>query len=102
MLEKTVLDDLRIHLMNRIAYAGYTVGSMNETAPIEKAAILEDGRVSIEFVIGGALGSGEMVTEVRLYDASDVLLARKPENITRDLGLGGIYYRFYFRIEEVM
>lgn len=101
MLEKTVLDDLRVHLMHRIAYAGYTVGGMTETAPIENAAVLEDGRVSVEFVIGAALGSGEMVTEVRLYDANDVLLARKAENITRNLGLGGIYYRFYFRIEEV-
>lgn len=101
MLTKTVLDDLSNRLKDRIAYARYTVSGVDKTAPIEKSAILEDGRVSVEFVIGAALGNGETVTDVRLYDANDELLAYKEESIARDMSLGGIYYRFYFRIEEV-
>lgn len=101
MLTQAALTGLREHFMNRVAYAQYTVNDRNETARIESASILADGRISISLIIAAALDSSETVTEVRLYDASDVLLAQKPENISREIAQDGIYYRFFFRIEEV-
>ena len=101
MLTEAALTGLREHFMNRVAYAQYTVNEREETSKIESASILADGRVSISLIIAAALDRSEIVSEVRLYDANDVLLAQKPETITREMAQDGIYYRFFFRIEEV-
>lgn len=100
MISQTALTELREHFKKRIGHAEYTVNSMVETARIESASILADGRVAISFIIGPALDAGETVTEVRLYDVDGEIFASKSVNIARGMGNAGIYFLYYFRIEE--
>ena len=101
MLTHHALTGLREYLMNRIAYAQYMVNGIYHKARIESAAIMNDGRISVSLIIAASISGGALVKEVSLYDAQDICLASKAENIMHTPSMGGIYYRFFFRIEEV-
>lgn len=101
MLTLEAMTGLREHLKNRIAYAQYTVAGSVQKTRIETAEILSDGRISVFLIIDAAQTSGEVVTDISLYDSDDVLLVQKAENIIQDPSMGGIYYHFFFSIEEV-
>lgn len=101
MLTHEALTGLREYLMNRIAYAQYTVSGRVQTARIESAAIVGDGRISVSVILDPAQAPDEVVTDISLYDADGVQLAHKAENIVQEPSMGGIYYRFFFLIEEI-
>lgn len=100
MLSEFALNSIRTHLKNSIAYAKYRVGSTYYQADIEDAAILDDGRVSITFIIDHTVAGDITVTEVQLYDSSGNLWASKAESILRQAVQEGILYRFSFTITE--
>ena len=100
MLTHEAITGIREYFMNRIAYAKYTVAGQAHTTRIESAAIIEDGRITVSLIVNNA-NAGDTVTEVCLYDANDILLVHKAETVAHEPNMGGIYYRFFFRIEEV-
>lgn len=100
MLTTHALDSLRKYLKNSIAYARYKVGNTYYDAEIQTAEVLNDGRVSITFVIDHTVAGNITVTEVQLYDRNGKMWANKAESITRRDAQEGVLYRFRFTIVE--
>lgn len=102
MFTTEFLADLRRYMRDKIAYAQYAAGETIMTADVESASILDDGRICVDFIIDTSIGAGKTISEIRLYDAQDILLAAKAETIACDSNLSSLYYRFYFTVEEVL
>lgn len=100
MLTSTALTSIRNHLKNNIAYAMYKVGSTYYRAEINDAELLNDGRISVTFIIDHTAQGNVTVTEVQLYDHNGVMWASKAESILRQDVQEGILYRFRFTITE--
>lgn len=100
MLTQNALQSMRKHLKDNIAYAMYKVGSTYYHADIEDMELLNDGRLSVTFIIDHTVAGNITVTEVQLYDHNGVLWASKSESIARKDVQEGILYRFYFTITE--
>ncbi len=99
MLTSEALDFLRNDFMNNIAYAKYKAGDTFTTVQITNASILEDGRISISFLIDH-VETDITVSEVQLFNEADVMLASKTESIALQAFSEGILYRFFIRINE--
>lgn len=100
MLTSNALNSLRNHLKNNIAYAMYKVGSTYYRAEIQTAEVLDDGRITVTFIIDHTVSGNITVKEVQLFDHNGMLWASKAENITRKDAQEGILYRFRFTITE--
>ena len=100
MLTQRALNSLRQRLLEMIARATYVTGGTVKDATIASSGMLDDGRASVSFLIESAEVSGEAVTLVCLYDSAGELLVEKAENIVRDPGMGSVYYRLFFSIDE--
>ena len=100
MLSANALTFLRSYFMGKISYAAYLVDETEYTTDIQTAVLQEDGRIEITVSLDHDAAEEITMTEVRLYDQDDVLLASKAENIVQNAGQEGILYRFTFTIEE--
>ena len=99
MVENGLLAALRDRLKSEIAYAIYVKNGTEHRTAAASAAVLSDGRVSCSFLLSTASDTRETVTEIRVYNAADVLLAKNNVSITNSLGVSGIYYRFFFTVK---
>lgn len=99
MLTNTVLTALKKYFTDNVAYAKFKVKNIYYQVPIRNTEILADGRIVFTFMIDQSV-AGNVITEVQLLDKNNILLASKPENITRKDVLDGIMYRFVITITE--
>ena len=102
MLTSEAITGLRQYLMDRIASARFTVNGREETVAIASKSIVSDGRISIAVILNTVESAEELITDISLYDADGIMLAWKEEHITQEPSMGGIYYRFFFLIDETV
>ena len=99
MVENGLLAALRDRLKSEIAYAIYVKNGTEHRTAAASSAVLKDGRVSCSFLLSTASDTRETITEIRIYNAADELLAKKAVSITNSIGVSGIYYRFFFTVK---
>lgn len=99
MVENGLLTALRDRLKSEIAYAIYVKNGTENRTAVTSAAVLSDGRVTCSFLLNTASDARETITEIRIYNGADELLARENVSITNNLGVSGIYYRFFFTVK---
>ena len=100
MLTENALAALKGALADGIDHARYKVGDVYHNAEIVESQVLEDGHVSIGFLIDHTLAGNLTVTEVQLVNAGGAVWASKAVSITRAAATEGILYRFRFAITE--
>jgi len=100
MLSTDALALLRTYLMGKLSYAAYVVDGTEFTTAIQSTVLQDDGRIEATFIIDHAVDETITVTEVRLYDQSNVLMASKAETISQNPGEESILYSFQFTITE--
>lgn len=101
MLTDEAIFSIRNHLKSIFAFARYKNGGTYYEADIFDAEVLLDGRVAVAFMINEEFPDTH-ITEVQLCGADGTILASKTENIVRSDMHEGIFYRFYFTVEEAV
>ena len=94
----TLLTHLRQQLINKVDHAQYRIGSTYTNAPINEKKINSDGTVTIGFYISASSGT---VTQCRLLDANNNVLATRAENIVLQSGASDVYYFFAYNVYEL-
>lgn len=99
-IDAVALNAVREFVRSNIAYAKYKVGSTYYRAEIIEKELLADGRISITFLIDHTVAGNITVTEVQLFNHSDVRWAYKAVSITRRDAQEGILYRCRFTVTQ--
>ena len=94
----TLLTHLRQQLINKVDHAQYRIGSTYTNAAINEKKINSDGTVTIGFYISASSGT---VTQCRLLDANNNVLATRTENIVLQSGASDVYYFFAYNVYEL-
>lgn len=94
----TLLTHLRQQLISKVDHAQYRIGSTYTNAAINEKKINSDGTVTIGFYISASSGT---VTQCRLLDANNNILATRTENIVLQSGASDVYYFFAYNVYEL-
>lgn len=101
-LDSAYLSEKRREIRDDISYARYKVGSTWYNAAIQSAAVLNDGRVEVTFIIDHTVSGNITVTGVELYNHGNVRIGSKAVSITRADATEGILYVCRFRLFQVI
>lgn len=101
-LDSRYLDGKRKQIGNDVAYARYKVGNTWYKADIQKAEVLNDGRVEVTFVIDHTVSGNITVTGVELYDHNGARIGSKTVSITRADATEGILYVCRFSLFQIV
>lgn len=93
-----LLNSLRQQLIDRIDHAQYKIGNAYTNVSINEKKINNNGTVNVGFYISA--GSGQTVTECRLLDSENNVLAAKSESIVMSASASAVYYFFTFNVYE--
>lgn len=101
-LDDSYLDLKRRQIGNDVVYARYKVGSTWYKADIEKAEVLNDGRVEVTFIIDHTVSGNITVTGIELYNRGGVRIGSKTVSITRADATEGILYVCRFSLFQII
>ncbi len=94
----TLLTHLRQQMVAKVDHAQYKIGNTYTNAPINEKKVNSNGTVTIGFYITATSGT---VTQCRLLDASNNVLASKTESIVLQTGASAVYYFFAYDLYEL-
>lgn len=93
----TLLTALKERLVSAVDHAQFKIGSTYTAAPIAEKRVNADGTVTIGFYIEASSGT---VTQCRLLDAQNAVLASRNESIVLQAG-EPVYYFFTYSVYEL-
>ena len=99
VVTNTLLASLRQQLIDKVDHAQFRIGSTYTNVVINEKKINSNGTVNVGFYINAS--SGQTVTQCRLLDSSNNVLASKSENIVMSQTASAIYYFFTFNVYEL-
>ena len=100
MLTSYAITMIRQYTGKLAAYATYCAGGKEHRVPVQSVAMEGDSDVSINVLIAPDGEENVTVTEVRLYDEQNQMVAQRDEDITIDPSMGGVLYRFRVKVKE--
>lgn len=97
-ITKTLLDELRYHLLNTVSYARYKIKSTWYRASIDTGSVRSNGTIHISFYIEAKDSVPSPATQFRLYDASGTMLVDRTETVEFTADLTRVLYQFRFEV----
>lgn len=99
VVTSTLLNGMRQQLIDSVDHAQFKIGSSYIDAPINEKKMNKNGTVNIGFYINA--NAGQTITQCRLLDKANNVLAVKSENISMSSTASAIYYFFTFNLYEL-
>lgn len=93
-----LMNGLRMHLKDRIAYGRYRIDGKWQRAELNSAEVRDNGSVHVSFYVRRADGSSSPADCFQLCAADGTVLAEKVENIAFAQYMDAILYRFRFGV----
>lgn len=93
-----LLNYLRQQFVAKADHAQYKIGGTYTNAPLNEKKVSASGTVTFGFYITATTGT---VTECRILDASNNVLASKSESIALAEGASAVYYFFTYSLYEL-
>lgn len=100
MIAEALLRAIQACVKEEISYAEFTIDGKEEQSNEISVEILKDGRISVLFFINTSAEKVTRITNVTLYNSAGETVAAEDTDISLGIGTSGIYYRFFFSIEE--
>ena len=102
MLTADAMNGFKDHVKKTVSHAMYKINSSYYRAEITDIYVDSTGKVAIDFTIDPTMSGTVKIAEVQLYNRSGKLWLTKTENITRKSTQEGVFYRFKFKMSDVI
>ena len=93
-----MLNGLREHVADMVAYARYRIGSTWYRAEIYSKGVQSNGAVHVAFYIQASSSVTTPANRFRLYDSNGTILAERSETVSFDVTVSRMLYRFKFGV----
>ena len=93
-----LLNGLRAHLVDMVAYARYRIGDTWYRSEINSKEVRANGAVHVTFYIRRADGSSSPANQFQICNASGAVLAERTEDVAFVQYMEKMLYRFKFGI----